>query len=560
MARLALAMAFVLAFQVQVTAPAREPRLALVIGNADYAGDPLATSRNDAGLVAGALRSAGFEVDGAANLDHEALRLAFRNFVRRAEQAGPRAIVFVYLSGRGLQYEGENYFVPIGAEINQDSDVPIETLRVSDFTRLLASMPLRAQIVVLDVARANRFAHDSHPFACGLGLVEAAPGALYAFNAAPGTIAPDEPPPYGAYAKALAEMLREGGIPIDEAFSRVRLRVNELTRGGFVPWDVAKLNQPVILLPGAPNPPTPVAVPSYAALRARPIREFPAEEAYVAAIERDMLAGYEDFIAAYPNDRLAVRVRALLAVRREALTWRRAVDADRPNSYWSYTRRYPKGPHFADARRRLIRISASVEPPPRFEVYDFVDVPPPPPAEYLIVNRPLIEFSIIFSNSYPPPALLPVYFLPPQPAAFIDPAPPSPPARGFLPISVPISIPRAPIALQTRCADGNYSESLGTGTCSHHGGVASPAPGQAAPAPAATTPQGRSPPEGHALPGDGELPAVALDRGAVPQRDAAALLPSPRAPKPTPQTRCADGSYSELRGRGTCSRHGGVAN
>lgn len=45
----------------QVLAPASEPRLALVIGNADYAGDPLATAVNDAGLVADALRAAGFE-------------------------------------------------------------------------------------------------------------------------------------------------------------------------------------------------------------------------------------------------------------------------------------------------------------------------------------------------------------------------------------------------------------------------------------------------------------------------------------------------------------------
>jgi hypothetical protein len=157
-------------------------------------------------------------------------------------------------------------------------------------------------------------------------------------------------------------------------------------------------------------------------------------EAYSAAIERDTLEGYEDFLAAYPDDRLAVRVRALLAARREALTWRRA-----------------NGPHFADARHRLIRISAPPEPPPRFDAYDFVDLPPPPPVEYVIVDRPVIVFSLIFSNAYPPPPPPPVYFLPPQPVAFVDLAPP-PPERGSLPIPVP-------------------SDSKRKGACSHHGGV-----------------------------------------------------------------------------------------
>jgi uncharacterized caspase-like protein len=438
-------LAFEFTFPRQALAPASEPRLALVIGNADYTGNALATAVNDAGLVADALRAAGFEVSGAANLDQDSMRHAVWDFLSRAAQAGPRAIIFVYLSGRGLQYQGENYVAPIGAAINRVGEAPTEALRISDFTQALASMPLGARIFVLDAARENRFApdeqpcnnrftQDGQPFAGGLALVEPAPGALYAFNAAPGTIAPNELAPYGAYAKALAEMLRVRGIAIDEAFSRARLRVNELTRGAFVPWDTAKLVEPVVLLPATPDAPVPVAAPSYAALRARPIREFPAMEAYSAAIERDTLEGYEDFLAAYPDDRLAVRVRALLAARREALTWRRA-----------------NGPHFADARHRLIRISAPPEPPPRFDAYDFVDLPPPPPVEYVIVDRPVIVFSLIFSNAYPPPPPPPVYFLPPQPVAFVDLAPP-PPERGSLPIPVP-------------------SDSKRKGACSHHGGV-----------------------------------------------------------------------------------------
>ena len=45
-----------------------------------------------------------------ANLDQESLRRAFRDFLEKATQAGPDAIVFVYLAGRGLQYDGRQLF------------------------------------------------------------------------------------------------------------------------------------------------------------------------------------------------------------------------------------------------------------------------------------------------------------------------------------------------------------------------------------------------------------------------------------------------------------------
>ena len=88
---------------------------------------------------------------------------------------------------------------------------------------------------------------------------------------------------------------------------------------------------------------------------------------------------------------MAKRVRAIAAARREAITWRRTYRADTPNAYWSYLQRYPRGPHAADARRRLAILTAPLEPPPTFDVIDY-DVPPPPPEEFIYVDRPVLAF------------------------------------------------------------------------------------------------------------------------------------------------------------------------
>ena len=77
----------------------QEKRVALVIGNGAYAKGPLATTANDAGLVAQTLQAAGFDVIGARDLDADSLRKTFRDFMQKAESDPANTVAMVYLSG-----------------------------------------------------------------------------------------------------------------------------------------------------------------------------------------------------------------------------------------------------------------------------------------------------------------------------------------------------------------------------------------------------------------------------------------------------------------------------
>ena len=418
-----------------------EKRIALVIGNAGYQAGALNTPSNDAGLIAQTLQASGFDVVGARDLDQDSLRRAFRDFLDKASASGPDTVAFIYLAGYGSQLEGENYFVPIDARIARDSDVPAEAVRISDYTRPLAALQLKASIVVLDAARANPFARSGHPLAGGLALVEPEPGVLIAFNAAPGTVAPEGQGPYGPYAQALAEMMREGGLPLNDVFDRTRLRVNERTQGGQVPWDASRVQASVVFFERAADAPPPAASPEEtASLRTRPIGEFDAQQAYLEALNRDTLQGYFDFLAAYPDDPMAKRVHAIVAARREAIVWRHTRLVDTPDAYWSYLRRYPRGPHAFDARRRLAFLAAALEPPPSFPLIEY-DVPPPPPDEMIYVDRPILIFDDPEFDFAPPPPP-PIIFIPPPPPEFIVLPPPPPPVALFvLPIPTYVPVP-----------------------------------------------------------------------------------------------------------------------
>ena len=422
-----------------INAQQSEKRIALVIGNAAYQAEALPTSANDAGLIAQTLQAAGFDVVGARDLDQDTLRRTFRDFLDKASASGPDTVAFVYLSGYGVQLEGENYFVPIDARIARDTDVSAEAVRMSDYTRPLAALKLKANIIVLDAARSNPFAKSGQPLASGLSLSEPDKGMLVAFNAAPGTVAPQEKGPYSAYAQALAEMIRTGGLPIGDVFNRVRLRVNEMTKGGEVPWNASKIEAPIVFFDRSSDAPPPtVSNDQVSSVRSKPIREFDAQDAYVAALERDTLQGYLDFLAAYPSDPMAHRVRAIVAARREAITWRRTRVVDTPQAYWSYLRRYSRGPHVTDARRRLAYLSAAFEPPQSFTVISY-DVGPPPEEEVIYFRRPVLFFDDPEYGFAPPPPP-PEFFLAPPPPEFIVLAPP-PPVFGIFVLPVPNFVP-----------------------------------------------------------------------------------------------------------------------
>jgi uncharacterized caspase-like protein len=468
----------------------QEKRIALVIGNGAYAKSPLATAANDGGLIAQTLQAAGFDVVGARDLDGDTLRRSFRDFVQKAQSSGPDTVAMVYLAGHGLQLAGENYFIPVDSAIGRETDIPTEALRISDYVRQLGSLPLKASIVVLDVAREQSFVEGGQPIAGGLALVEPEANMLVAFNAAPGTVAPAEQGPYGIYAQSLAEMVRTGGLPLPELFDRVRLRVNDASKGAQVPWHAHKITTSFMFFDRAPDAPPQAPPDQAAAVRNKPIRDVGAQDAYAMALERDTLQGYDEFLTAYPSDPLARRVRALAAARREAITWMRTYRADTPQAYWSYLRRYPQGPHAADARRRLAILTAPLEPPPAFAVIDY-DVPPPPPEEIVYVDRPVLAFNDPYYDFAPPPPP-PVYFLPPPPPDFVVLEPPPPPIGLFIlpqPLFVPIPVyVRPPIYVAAPPNNIIYANIHNTTVINNV--INRPAPPQGGPGPGQGTPGG----------------------------------------------------------------------
>ena len=388
-----------------------EKRLALVIGNSAYKAQPLATTVNDAALISQTLQSAGFDVIGARDLDQNLLREAFRNLTNKIASAGPGAVVFIYFAGYGAQLAGENYLIPIGVEISDVADLPTRAVSLSELKQALSGINSKSTFIVLDAGRPGPFVVAKQ--AGGLVWTEPEANMLIAFSTAPGTLARDTSGSYGAYARALAEMMREGDLTPTDLFDRVRLRVHELTGGDQIPWDASKIEAPFKFFERAPTVSTRTDTPERAArFRLQPMRALGAQNAYATALMRDTFDAYTDFLADYWQDPMTKRVRALLAARRESITWERTCQTNESAAYWSYLERYPRGPHVADAVRSLTRMGAPTMPPPKFARIDY-DIPPPLPDELEYIERPMLILSDPALGFEPPPAISADFIGPP---------------------------------------------------------------------------------------------------------------------------------------------------
>lgn len=128
--------------------------VALVIGQSKYQHLPaLANTGNDAREINQLLTRLGFETRSVA--DRDAAKLA-RDLERFAEDAEGADAAVLYYSGHGIEAGGENYLLPIDADLDSLADADERLVPIArTITRIKQSVPVT--ILFLDACRTNPF-------------------------------------------------------------------------------------------------------------------------------------------------------------------------------------------------------------------------------------------------------------------------------------------------------------------------------------------------------------------------------------------------------------------
>jgi len=220
-------------------------KVALIIGNGDYLhSGRLKNPTNDSRDMKNSLKKLGFEIIYGENLTKKEMNRKLKEFGQIAQ--GSETALFYY-AGHGLQSQGENFLLPIDAEIDSFEDISEESMNFqrveSEFGNLGAS-----NIFILDACRDNPFEDKMKKqaslqgrnidFSRGLANPNMHIGnSIIAYSTSPNDIALDNPDgENGVYTKYLKTAILETGLSIESVFKRVAKAVKLETSQSQTPW------------------------------------------------------------------------------------------------------------------------------------------------------------------------------------------------------------------------------------------------------------------------------------------------------------------------------------
>jgi hypothetical protein len=354
------------AFVAGPNAALAENRVALVIGESAYRMvTPLPNPANDAQAMSQLLRDAGFEVTTAADLSQKDMNERVGDFAAKIAAKGPDTVALVFYAGHGMQIDGENYLVPVDVDPKRETDIPLQAVRLNDVLNTLNSVPSKMRILLLDACRNNPFTAINKTAGHGLALVDTKtgiPGTFLSYSTSPGAEAEDGNGTDSPYTTALLSAAREPGVPIEEAFKRVRVAVNKATEGRQTPWDSSSLTEDFRFIAGsgvdaANAGPRPVTFKRSAEEWRRQLQGKPVEVAHEITVADGTVESYEAFVALFTQGPLAVEARAWLDLHRRMAAWNEAVLINTAVSYRGFLAEYPQSDLTPTAYRLIERLN-----------------------------------------------------------------------------------------------------------------------------------------------------------------------------------------------------------
>jgi Flp pilus assembly protein TadD len=233
-----------------------ERRVALVIGNAAYPGAGLANPLNDADDVTAALRRVGFDVVEGKDLALDGFSQIVESFRSKAEGAD---VALLYYAGHGMQFEDQNWLMPVDTRAGSAFDVRHYNVALQDLISDIETHA-RTTLVFVDACRKNpldealkarlRLQGRAYGEARGLARVEIkSPETLVVFATRPNMTAADGDHRNSPFTEAFLKHLPTPGVEVEVLMKRVTRSVEEMTNHKQQPERLSRLEQEFYFVP-----------------------------------------------------------------------------------------------------------------------------------------------------------------------------------------------------------------------------------------------------------------------------------------------------------------------
>ncbi len=329
-----------------------EKRLALVIGNSAYQNtSPLPNPQNDAVDMKATLEALGFEVIYGVNQNSKQMKALIRQFGDKLFEN--KGVGLFYYAGHGVASGGENYLVPVDADIPAEDEIQDATVSLSFLLGKMTTAGNSLNLVILDACRNNPFARNWRTVRDassngGLATITRAPsGTLIAYATAPGSVASDGDGKNGLYTQELLTQMKKPDLAIEEVFKNVRSEVRRKSKNLQTPWESSSIEGAFYfkkgqttqaVTPGKPDDKDPVITAKDNATQER--------EAWNLVKNSTDAQDLRDFLREFPNGANATNAKIKL----EQAIWDSVSSSGDANKVKGYLDEFPTGANASSGR------------------------------------------------------------------------------------------------------------------------------------------------------------------------------------------------------------------
>ena len=202
-----------------------QQKFALVIGNGNYANiTKLSNPVNDASDMADTLQGLGFTVDKLLNGTQDQMVNAIMRLKNRLSVSNDSYGVLFY-AGHGIQSNGENYLIPVDANIPGENFLRNRAVAVQEMLDELNDAGNEFNMVILDACRDNPFGW-SRGGARGLTIVTRQPAdSIIVYATSAGSTASDGTGRNGLFTGYLLQNIKIPGLEVTEMLRRTNADV-----------------------------------------------------------------------------------------------------------------------------------------------------------------------------------------------------------------------------------------------------------------------------------------------------------------------------------------------
>ncbi len=209
-------------------------RNALVIGNSNYLSSPLKNPVNDANDMAALLQAKGFTVLKLINANKKDILNSINQFSKRLKAGG--GVGLFYYAGHGVEVSGNNYLIPIAAEIENENDIEFESINMSRIITSMGKTGNDLNLIILDACRNNPYQSKFRGISSGLVRMNSPRGSLLLYATSPGEVALDGAGANGLFTKSLMTQISMPNLKVEDVFKETAKDVYKATKGKQMPW------------------------------------------------------------------------------------------------------------------------------------------------------------------------------------------------------------------------------------------------------------------------------------------------------------------------------------